>query len=154
MLHPETRTHCVEFLSEILNRESFPGIEEEDARTVRGFSLSSLIDLGAQEAFPAIEAAFKKDFVDLSIAGDLEEVQVELGLLKKRLTPKPNFQALERWHSNRPKGVLTTAQEVELAPLNPADFRFGGPGKTPRQAQKSKSKKKMAKASKKKNRKH
>lgn len=152
-LHPEVRSRCVEFLSETLNRESFPGIEEEDTRTVRGFILSSLIDLGAREAFPAIEAAFKKDIVDLSISGDLEEVQVELGLLEKRLTPKPNFQALERWHSNRPTGIPTTSQEVELPPLNPADLRLGGHGKPPKQAQKSKSKKKMAKASKKKNRK-
>ena len=153
LLHPETRPHCVEFLSEILHREAFPGIEEEDARVVRSFTLSSLIDLGAQEALPAIEAAFKKYLIDLSIAGDLEEVQVELGLLEKRLTPKPNFQALERWHANRAKGVPMTTQEVELPPLNPADFRLTGPGKTPKQSKKSKSKNKMAKASKKKNRK-
>ncbi len=153
LLHPEIRSRCVEFLSEILNRESFPGIEEEDARTVRGFILSSLIDLGAREAFSAIEAAFRKNFVDFSIAGDLEEVQVELGLLEKRLTPKPNFQTLERWHSSRPTGVPTTTQEVALPPLNPSDFRFGGHGKTPKTAKKAKSKNKMAKASKKKNRK-
>jgi hypothetical protein len=37
-----------------------------------------------------MEEAFKADQVDLSVNGDWEDVQVELGVLPARLTPAPS----------------------------------------------------------------
>lgn len=148
LVYPETRARCVELLTEMMNRESFPGIEAEDAQTLRGFVLSSLLDHQAKEALPAIQTAFEKDWIEISITGDFEDALIELGELDERLTPKPNYQAAFGGGLRQP--VPVTTQEVVLPPLV---FEFIGPGKTAKQAQKSKSKKKMAKASKKKNRK-
>jgi hypothetical protein len=50
-----------------------------------------LCDLKAVESAFVIEGAFAADGVDLSILGDWEEAQILLGLLEKRVTPKPNF---------------------------------------------------------------
>lgn len=151
LAYPETRARCVELLTETMNRESFPGIDAEAARILRGFVLASLIDLQATEALPAIQAAFEKDWIDISITGDFEDALIELGELDERLTPKPNYLAAAMTRMRPPAPV--TSQEVDLPPLDPSRFVFIGFGKTPKQAQKSKSKKKMAKASKKKNRK-
>jgi hypothetical protein len=148
LAYPETRARCVELLTEMMNRESFPGIEAEDARTLLGFVLSSLLKLKAIEALPEIQTAFEKDWIDISITGDFEDALIKLGELDERLTPKPNYHAAFM----RPPAPVTV-QDVELPPLNPADFRFAGYGKTPKTAKKAKSKNKMAKASKKKNRK-
>jgi hypothetical protein len=46
------------------------------------------------ESAPVMEAAFAADRVDISINGDWEDVQVELGLLPERRTPKPRYTSL------------------------------------------------------------
>ena len=38
-----------------------------------------------------MEQAFAADKVDISIQGDWEDVQIELGLLAERLTPQPHY---------------------------------------------------------------
>jgi preprotein translocase subunit SecA len=53
-----------------------------------------LLDLKAVESINAIRAAFDADPVDISIAGDKEDVEIELGLREKRATPKPRYQPL------------------------------------------------------------
>ncbi len=55
-----------------------------------------LADLKAVEAAPLIEEAFAADAVDLSMMGDWESVQIELGLLEKRTTPEHNW-IREEW---------------------------------------------------------
>lgn len=57
--------------------------------TVNGFLVSSLIDLQANEALPVIEEAFGGNRVDLAVAGDWEDVQIEFGVLSERLTARP-----------------------------------------------------------------
>ena len=46
------------------------------------------------ESIDAMRAAFDADLVDISIAGDKEDVEIEVGLRKKRDTPKPRYQPL------------------------------------------------------------
>ena len=55
------------------------------------FLVSALIDLDVTrpDAVAAMEAAYAADNVDESVCGDWQDVQVELGLLSGRLTPKP-----------------------------------------------------------------
>jgi hypothetical protein len=54
-----------------------------------------LCDLKAVESAAVIEGAFAADTVDLSMLGDWEEAQILLGLLEERVTPAPNFFAME-----------------------------------------------------------
>ena len=61
---------------------------EEDPE-FNAFLISTLVDLKAVEAAAVMAQAFAADKVDWSIQGDWEEVQIALGLLTERITPKP-----------------------------------------------------------------
>ncbi len=103
--------------------------------TLNAFIISDLIDLKAVEVAPVIEQAFAADHVDWSIAGDWEDVQIALGLLEARITPKPNYQI-----SNLLPGLI--------------NLDAASPFSRQRRAEsKRKAKRKQAKASRKKNRK-
>jgi PBS lyase HEAT-like repeat-containing protein len=81
-VHPETRAECVAILTHRL---------EEGAAadpTLNGFLLASLLDLKAVESLPVMERAFAANWVNESIAGDWEDVQIEFGLKEQRDTPR------------------------------------------------------------------
>jgi hypothetical protein len=126
---PSARGECVTILSRQLERFT------ENDPSLNGFLISYLVDLRAVEAAPSMERAFAADRVDLSILGDWEDVQVELGLKAARKTPRtyeplfPIFDAPERDEPHRGGSTETAA------------------------AKKKKVKRKQAKASRKKNRK-
>lgn len=61
----------------------------ENGEELNAFLISYLLDLGAVESAPVMEQAFAADAVDLSVQGDWEEAQIELGLLDERITPRP-----------------------------------------------------------------
>jgi len=67
----------------------------EQTRVVNGYLVEALCDLKAVESAAVIEQAFAANAVDLSVLGDWEEAQILLGLLEERVTPEPNFLALE-----------------------------------------------------------
>jgi hypothetical protein len=81
-MHPETRAECVA----ILTRQLEKGAEADP--TLNGFLLASLLDLKAVESLPVIERALVADWVDESVAGDWEDVQIEFGLKEQRETPR------------------------------------------------------------------
>jgi SEC-C motif/Protein of unknown function (DUF1186)/PBS lyase HEAT-like repeat len=83
--HPECRDECVAILTRLLERAA------DMDPTANGFAISSLLDLAAIEAIDTIREAFRLNAVDISIAGDLEDVEIELGLRRRRLTSKPNY---------------------------------------------------------------
>jgi hypothetical protein len=124
---PSARGECIAILSRQLQRFT------ENDPTLNGFLISYLVKLRAVEAAPLMERAFAADGVDLSILGDWEDVQVELGLKAARETPRPPlfpmFDAPEHGESQRAGNVGKVA------------------------AKKKKAKRKQAKASRKKNRK-
>lgn len=64
---------------------------EQNDETVNAFIISYLAELKVQELAPLVERAFQSGRVDLSVAGDFEEFQIDVGLLKERLTPRPKF---------------------------------------------------------------
>ncbi|MBI3797972.1 MAG: DUF1186 domain-containing protein, partial [Deltaproteobacteria bacterium] len=78
---PETRAECVS----ILTRQLEEGATADPS--LNGFLLASLLDLNAVESLPVIERAFAADWVDESVAGDWEDVQIEFGLKEQRETP-------------------------------------------------------------------
>jgi hypothetical protein len=53
--------------------------------------IHNLVELNAVEAAPVIEEAFAADRVETENDNDWEDVQVALGLLPERITPRPKF---------------------------------------------------------------
>lgn len=87
---PERRNEVVAALVERL------GEFATNDPALNAFLIGELIDLHATEAAPSIERAFEEDAVDISITGDWEDVQIALGLLAHRITPRPHYHAAPR----------------------------------------------------------
>lgn len=83
--YPDRREECVEILTRQL--QEFEANEE----TLNAFLISYLGDLKAVESADTIEKAYAAERVDLTILGDWEDAQIELGLLSKRKTPARNY---------------------------------------------------------------
>ena len=86
--HPECRAECIGILVRMLESQA------EMQPSIGGFAVSALIELQAVEAIDAIRDAFRRDAVDISIAGDAEDVEIALGLRARRATPAPKYMAL------------------------------------------------------------
>lgn len=128
--HPEVREEAVTMVMDQLR--AWPDQDE----AVNGFLISDLIDLQAVEAAPLMQAAFEADAVDDSIAGDWEDVQVEMGLLSERTTPPPQFYP-----------EFTREPDPDFAPA------ASGVPRSIKAATKAKSRRKAEKQSRKRNRK-
>jgi hypothetical protein len=59
----------------------------ENDEDLNGSILSDLLDLAAVEAMPVIRRAFSANAIDITIAGDLEDAEIELGFREERATP-------------------------------------------------------------------
>jgi len=81
----EYRTECVEVLTDFLHRA-----ENHDVN-LNAFVVSSLMDLSAVESIDIIRQTFQKNLVNINIPGDLEDVEIDLGLRMHRETPRPNY---------------------------------------------------------------
>jgi hypothetical protein len=79
--HPEWRERCIRAIATVLEKY------ESNDEGFNGFLIGDLIDLKAVEQIDLIKRAFEADAVDEFINGDVEDVQVQMGLLEKRLTP-------------------------------------------------------------------
>lgn len=123
---PDARDQCVEVLTAFLRnwRDQEP---EFNAAVI-----AELVDMNATEAAPLMNAAFEADAVDISMNGDWEDVQVELGLLPERITPRPNYFPFR----------LRT----------PSAHRAEPPPRRVRSGQKTKDRRKQVKAARKRNR--
>ena len=86
--HPECRAECVGILVRMLESQA------EMQPSIGGFAVSALIELQAVEAIGVIRDAFRRDAVDISIAGDAEDVEIALGLRAGRATPAPKYMLL------------------------------------------------------------
>ena len=135
--HPETKTACVAALTKVL--EQF----EDNDRTVNAFIISNLLSLKAVQAAQLMERAFAADAVDLSIAGDWEEVQIEMGWKIARETPLPEggWLGAEAQRDELIEMALRAEQEQEQARHSPSKNKA-----------KAKAKRKQAKKSRQKNR--
>jgi hypothetical protein len=112
---------------------------------LNGCLISDLIDLKAVEAAPLMARAFEARRVDLSVAGDWEDVQVELGLLAQRETPQPNYWLEDLVDTARKTAEVVTAIERLDTPKSRSIH--------PPAAKKDKAKRRQAEKSRKKNRK-
>lgn len=83
--HPEARDACVVALSKRLERYA----ENEDV--LNGFLVSNLAYLKAVESLELIREAFHANVVDITVMGDLEDVEIKLGVRQERSTPRPEY---------------------------------------------------------------
>jgi len=67
---------------------------EESTPVLNGLLIGRLLDLNATEVIDDIRQLFARDCVDITCAGDLEEVEIGLGFRSERATPKPNYAEL------------------------------------------------------------
>jgi PBS lyase HEAT-like repeat len=131
---PEARGEALAMLEERLERF------EENEPDVNAFLVEALVELGAKEAAPLIERAFAEGYVDPLVMGDWEDVQVELGLKSaEEGAPKQ----ISKWRES----LLPSPPTEET--LTPASSQVTHKQK----AAQKKAKSKMAKLSRKKNRK-
>jgi hypothetical protein len=88
--HPQAWGDCVAVLTRTLEgfRTHHPALN--------AFLISFLVDLKAVEAAPLMEQAFAARRVDISILGDWEDAQIQLGLLEERQTPAPHYVQLPK----------------------------------------------------------
>ena len=83
--HPAQRLPVIDIY---VNYMTHPYTSE---RILNGLLIGQLMDLKAVEAIDEIRSLFALGCVDISCAGDLEEVEIELGFRSQRSTPKPTF---------------------------------------------------------------
>ncbi len=84
--HPEERDRCIAVIAKEL--EQFADNDPE----FNGHLVMSLVgDFKAVEVAPLIESAYDSEQVDFRFIGDWEDVQIELGLLTERTTPRKKY---------------------------------------------------------------
>jgi len=79
------KNDCKSILAEYLKQITI------DVPTLNGLVIAHLIGLKAVSSIKAIRKVFNNGNVDFSVAGDLEDVEIQLGLRTKRETPQPNY---------------------------------------------------------------
>ena len=107
--HPDCRRACIDILVRMLEPQA------DTHQTINGFAVSALIDLHAVEVIDTIRDAFRRNAVELSIAGDVEDVEIELGLRDRRATPAPRYTILPAgWspHSSADR----TQRDIHVSP--------------------------------------
>lgn len=82
---PDQRESVITAISQVLAKWA------SNDETLNAFLISGLMDLHAVEAAPLMEEAFLGNRVDITVNGDWEDVQIELGLLSQRKTPFPTL---------------------------------------------------------------
>ena len=94
------RQACLDILCELLQKL------DKNSKELAGMVISSLMDLKATEAIETIRDAFNRDCVNISIPGDLEDVEIDLGLRNKRDTSRPNYNQFSPDLPERLMGLL------------------------------------------------
>lgn len=84
-------SECLDILAHCLDNS------DHEQRDFNGFIVAAMLHLDRPESkIDSIRKAFNNDIVDLTIVGDLEDVEMELGLRDKRETPERNYR-LEKY---------------------------------------------------------
>ena len=79
------KKECISILTDHLEQSNI------DAPTLNGLVIAHLIELEAVDSIGSIRKAFNNGNVDLTVAGDIEDVEILLGLRTKRESPHPNY---------------------------------------------------------------
>lgn len=122
--HPDRRDEAAAILAKQL--EDWP----HQSRLLNAYLVADLVGLRAMDATPLMEAAFAGNAVDVTVGGDWEDMQIELGLLSERITPPP------------PETVMPLHREGSARPPTNAEARAKARRKAEKQARKRNRKKK------------
>ena len=79
------KNDCISILAAYLEQSTI------DVPTLNGLVIAYLMELEAVDSIDVIRKAFNNGNVDITVAGDLEDVEIHLGLRTKRETPQPNY---------------------------------------------------------------
>lgn len=91
----DARHSCITALEEQLTEY------RQNDQTLNGFLVSYLLELKAVEALPTIQEAYRHNCVDVTITGDCEDAEIELGVRTVRTTPRPRPWWSENLESSR-----------------------------------------------------
>lgn len=100
--HPERCDEAAAVLAKQL--EDWP----RQSPRLNAYLVLGLVDLGAADAARVMEQAYAAGAVDLDLAGDWEDAQVDLGLLPERTTPPPRGG----WHDAHRAGSRRPATDA------------------------------------------
>ena len=67
---------------------------DTSGKTLNGLMVGKLLDLEAVELIDDIRRMFEIGCVDIYCAGDLQDVEIELGLRSERSTPEPDYRGM------------------------------------------------------------
>jgi hypothetical protein len=83
--YPDKKDEIIKIFSDYLDNASakYPDLN--------GFAVLYLVELKADGAIDSIQRAFERNIVEIGIVGDLEDVEIALGLRLFRSTPKPRY---------------------------------------------------------------
>lgn len=121
--HPDRRDEAAAILAKQLEDWNHQG------RLLNAYLVADLVGLGEKDAAPLMEAAFAAHAVDLTVGGDWEDMQIELGLLAERTTPPP------------PETVMPLHREGSARPPTHAEAKAKARRKAEKQARKRNRKK-------------
>ena len=82
---PEHRADCVRIITAQLRQYG------QNSAELNGLLICDLAELHAIESIEVIRGAFRERRVEIAIPGDLEDVEIELGLRRQRSTPQPRY---------------------------------------------------------------
>jgi len=102
--HPDRRLACIDILAWFLT-----DLGDSD-EGLAGSVVAYLLDLGAVEAIGPIREAFARDAVDAMVAGDLEDVEIALGLRQSRTSPRPRYSLFSPQDVPRPAAQAKSAK--------------------------------------------
>ncbi len=85
---PSTRNHVVSIITDYLEDP------DPNASALNGCAVNTLITLEARESIDTLRRLYISGNVDVAACGDIEDVEIELGLRKRRSTPPPDFNQL------------------------------------------------------------
>lgn len=108
--HPEARDQCLDLLAQQLAKK-------ENDREFNGFLIAALCNLKGTEKAEDIKRAFAAKRVNLSIIGDWDEVQVQLGLKPRKEVPLRGFTP------NEALGPISDILALLKDPLSPISFQ-------------------------------
>lgn len=83
--YPDTRGQCAEILHQQLARY------KNNDPTLNGAVVGFLLDMKATESLDLIREAYHQECVDLTMLGDLEDVEIEFGVRQQRSSPRPQL---------------------------------------------------------------
>ncbi|MDX2504554.1 MAG: SEC-C metal-binding domain-containing protein [Gammaproteobacteria bacterium] len=86
--------------------------------------IGDLIDMEAVEALPSIKLAYEKECVDYSIQGDYEDVEIYMGVRKKRATPV-NYPGILDKHPGFKELIQSIATQQNTQPVTQKKSKIG-----------------------------